>query len=123
MNVTPPMDALEMLDALEGRIAAMRDERVRLASLLEDAERRLKTISDAAQSLKDSRRPAKSRAAKSRAAKSRAQKTRGGKPARKRTGTEKLPAPAMAEPSLGKRRALGRSLAEIRGLRRGQPTG
>jgi hypothetical protein len=96
------MDVLDMLDALEGRITAMRGEHKRLASALEEAERRLRRA-------KSQPAPRPKRAKRTGAAKKSRVKRK--PPAAPVLDTE------SAEPKLGKRQALGRSLLEIRKAR------
>ena len=92
------MNVLEMLATLENRIDALRAERTRLASALEDAERRLQKVSKAARAAK---KGARKKLAKSRP---------------KAPAAAVMEKPAPESRGTGKRQVLGRSLAQLRRL-------
>jgi hypothetical protein len=94
------MDVLELLDALELEISALRAERDRLTSAFELAQKQLRALLDESRS---------DRAAESSERKKRTAGSRRSRGAPTESGAPDGPAPA------GKRRALGRTLAEIRG--------
>jgi hypothetical protein len=108
------MTVLEMLDALEGQIAALRGERARLASALESAEERLKTVDQPApRAAKKRRKPKKS----AKAAKSRTKPSKQKQPEIAAAGAEPAVEPPKSAPPK-RRQALGRGLSQLLGAKK-----
>lgn len=104
------MTVWEMLDILEGRIARLGAERAQLASALAEAERQLQTMGKAARPKTARRKPAK-----------KSRKRTAAKPAPQSTPAAAAIATPPAAPSLGKRIALGKGLAQLRARRQHSP--
>ena len=104
------MTVWEMLDILEGRIARLGAERAQLASALAEAERQLQTMGKAARPKTARRKPAK-----------KSRKRSAAKPAPQPTPAAAAVAFPPAAPSLGKRIALGKGLAQLRARRQHSP--
>ncbi|HWR50838.1 MAG TPA: hypothetical protein VN428_07005 [Bryobacteraceae bacterium] len=102
------MTIFEMLDVLESEIAELRAERARLRSALGNAEGRLRTISEALPPTVERRNRSK------RSRKEDHPRTEADSPAAPPCPETNTATVERSIPSLGKRVALGRGLAQLR---------